>query len=89
MGQKALILGALPSPFEGPWIHLPEGSEWEVDMPEHVAKHVEIEVQNGGETEGVSGNGAVIKGDAARARLTTGIEDSQMKSVSVLLRRIS
>ncbi len=31
MKRKALITGALPHPFEGPWVALEEGSEWEIE----------------------------------------------------------
>lgn len=31
MKRKALITGALPHPFEGPWVALEEESEWEME----------------------------------------------------------
>ncbi|KKL24898.1 hypothetical protein LCGC14_2410740 [marine sediment metagenome] len=31
MKRKALITGARPHPFEGPWVSLEEESEWEME----------------------------------------------------------
>ena len=31
MKRKALITGARPHPFKGPWVSLEEGSEWEME----------------------------------------------------------
>lgn len=31
MKRKALITGARPHPFEGPWVALEKGSEWEME----------------------------------------------------------
>ncbi|KKM60411.1 hypothetical protein LCGC14_1542120 [marine sediment metagenome] len=31
MKRKALITGARPHPFEGPWVTLEEGSDWEME----------------------------------------------------------
>ena len=31
MKRKALLTGARPHPFEGPWVALEEGSEWEIE----------------------------------------------------------
>ncbi len=31
MKRKALITGARPHPFEGPWVTLEESSEWEME----------------------------------------------------------
>ena len=31
MKRKALLTGALPHPFEGPWVALEEDSEWEIE----------------------------------------------------------
>ena len=31
MKRKALITGARPHPFEGPWVALEESSEWEME----------------------------------------------------------
>ena len=31
MKRKALLTGARPHPFEGPWVALEESSEWEME----------------------------------------------------------
>ena len=31
MKRKALLTGARPHPFEGPWVSLEESSEWEME----------------------------------------------------------
>jgi hypothetical protein len=39
MKQKALVIGALPSPFVGPWVEISDRAEWHVrPLPEHNQK---------------------------------------------------
>ena len=44
MKRKALITGARPHPFEGPWVALEEGSEWDI---EGLRPGIRVEHENG------------------------------------------
>lgn len=48
MKKKALLIGARPRPFVGPWVYLEEGS-WEVEPPVDFRGGILIEYQNGEE----------------------------------------
>lgn len=60
MKRKALITGALPHPFEGPWVTLEEGSEWEMEglrpgiRVEHVDGRARAIIENSWKGERVS-----------------------------------
>lgn len=39
MKQKALVIGALPSPFEGPWVEFGDRAKWRVrPLREHIQR---------------------------------------------------
>ena len=43
MRRKALIIGALPLPFEGPWVRVDNMDEWDVKMDHDYKSHVTVE----------------------------------------------
>ena len=60
MKRKALITGARPHPFEGPWVTLEESSEWEMEglrpgvRVEHVDGRARAIIENVEEGERIS-----------------------------------
>lgn len=42
MKKKALIIGALPQPFQGPWVNL-DSDEWDVRMQHDYGDKVTVE----------------------------------------------
>ena len=60
MKRKALITGARPHPFEGPWVTLEETSEWEMEglrpgvRVEHVDGRARAIIENVEEGERIS-----------------------------------
>ncbi len=44
MKSKALIIGALPIPFTGPWVHLESDREWQI---RGLRDGIRIEKRNG------------------------------------------
>ena len=53
MKKKALIIGALPVPFEGPWVVTDETDGWDVRMEHEYGGGIRIEVEEGYEARGV------------------------------------
>jgi hypothetical protein len=87
MSVKALVLGALPRRFEGPWIPLGAGTRWKLDAPKQIIPHMEIETR---EPDAVhSGQaGMEIEAREVRIKLVEGIENIGLKAISVIVRRI-
>lgn len=84
MASKALIIGARPSPFEGPWIPVSEADEWEVVGERHEA--IVVEVSNGPpHDEPIEVNGNTFSAPYARVRI---LDKLQVESVSVEIRRV-
>ena len=52
MKKKALIIGALPVPFEGPWVVIDDADGWDVRMEHEYGKMVKVEF-NGSQTRAV------------------------------------
>ena len=49
MKRKALLIGALPQPLEGPWVSINDAREWRVDSRDDYRGEVMVEVlTNGG-----------------------------------------
>lgn len=46
MKKKALLIGARPRPFDGPWVHLEEG-DWQIVPPADFGGGILIEYENG------------------------------------------
>jgi hypothetical protein len=71
MKVKALILGALPLPYEGPWVDL-EGSDWRVETSGDFGGNVIFESRDPRARSGPSGipldgsNLAIMNGKFAR-----------------------
>lgn len=85
MRRKALIIGVLPSPFEGPWIPLGSGESWvyrpEVDYGGAVA----IDVLSNGSTtrHRLRGGDVVIRGDRARAVVLYDVPGARIVTVNI------
>lgn len=46
MRTKALLLGARPEPFEGPWIDISDALEWRAEPRGDYKDHVLVEVKS-------------------------------------------
>lgn len=85
MKVKALIIGALPLPFVGPWVRIDDGLIWRVVHPPEAAGFVEVEVRNGWESHALSSNGesTEVSGELARAVLRQEIVGLRELSVTL------
>lgn len=86
MKMKALILGAPPSVWEGPWIRIDPDSEWLIEPAEDYRGLVEVVTRGtDGEVSVVSLNNEeiVIRGRGVRGVIREGIEEHGCKHVSV------
>ncbi len=59
MKRKALITGARPHPFEGPWVALEEGSEWEMEGLRPGVRIERIDGRARAIIDGASGDGRI------------------------------
>lgn len=47
MKKKALLIGALPLPLEGPWVRLNDGKSWAISTKQDVRGQVILEINFG------------------------------------------
>ena len=89
MKTKALLLGALSQPHEGPWVRIDDAEEWLADSRNDYGEHVLIDVKppNGDPPRSFPlGDGLRISGEAARARIVS--EIVSVKVVTVQLTQV-
>jgi len=82
MRRKALIIGVLPSPFEGPWVSL-GGRAWRCKPEVDYLEKVVIDVRTDGSTTRLPLRGlaeVMFTGDSARAVI---LEDLDLEQVTV------
>lgn len=84
---KALIVGALPLPCEGPWVYVGDRDHWRVCVDGcHPEGRIAIDVKPLGRIILNDGNGAVVSfGEMVRAVI---LEEFQAKSVSIILEEV-
>jgi len=85
MRRKALIIGVLPSPFEGPWIPLGSGESWVYKPQVDYDGKVVIDVLCNGSTtrHRLRGEEIRINGDKARAVVVTDVEGVRIVTVNI------
>lgn len=86
MRKKALIVGALPSAFEGPWVKIDECRQWRIVPSEDFDRKVVVEVQSESGLERIylhEGTDSLIAGKLARAVVREGAGNGSQ--ISVLL----
>lgn len=85
MKKKALIIGALPSNFEGPWVRIDDHEAWRI-VPDHdYGEKVVVELF---ESDRVfQPNGDPVKGHQARARILADVPD--VPHVSIWLEAVN
>lgn len=91
MHNKALIIGARPSPWEGPWIELGDGT-WLVNPMEDYQGAVAVEVTRPDSDDpdvlSLNDEPVQIEGIKARGIIRDEITEFDFQSVSVELRQV-
>lgn len=86
MKRKALVLGAPPSAWEGPWVRLGPGS-WIVEPEEDYRNHVEVQVKRalrgGSEVFPLDGEYVEVSGEMVRAVIRESVKELEIQHVSV------
>lgn len=88
MKSKALLLGALPEPQEGPWVRIDDSEEWQADPRGQYGDEVfiELELTDGGPPRSYPlGEYIRVSGYRCRARIEGPID---VKSVTVQLTQV-
>ena len=77
MKSKALLVAALPVPFDGPWVSLEEAAAWRVDPEGDYGDAVRIEVEEG------YFDGKIVAGKKVRACIVHDIPGHPHVSVCI------
>jgi len=86
---KALLLGALPGAFIGPWVDLPEGGEWDVQPRADYGGFVVVEVDApAGPRFKIDGEPVRIRGLRARGIVLAQAKELDVDSITVQLRQV-
>lgn len=90
MRTKALLLGARPEPFEGPWVEINDALEWRADPRGDYGKEVIVEVES---SDGrcskrvIATEGLKISGARARGVVVGKLENG-IRSVTIQLTEV-
>lgn len=92
MRTKALIIGARPSPWEGPWISIEDHEEWQVLPAGDYRGLVAVEVKRASGDSPVDhlldGDELTISGKKARVKIKEGASELEHESISVNIRSV-
>lgn len=87
MIRKALIIGAQPSEWEGPWVSLMGGSRWEVVPEDDYRGRVAVEVKRpdrpGPVRHLLDGEAVEIEGTSVRGVILPDAQNLEVQSISV------
>ena len=86
MKQKALVIGALPSPFEGPWVDVSDAERWVITPKASHKDKLRLDVEGGPALSFIfDGKPVVFSGLKARVVI---LEEFESSSVTVVAEEV-